>query len=82
MLSVLWQRGILHSKLDAGSSSFNKRFDGGEASDNSMMYDNLTITEGKRAYCNNCFEYIGNVESGVLGAKTIRRLKELGVYES
>lgn len=65
-----------------GSSSFNKRFDGGEASDNSMMYDNLTITEGKRAYCNNCFEYIGNVESGVLGAKTIRRLKELGVYES
>ena len=64
-----------------GSCDFNMRFDGEEPMDNSQMYDGLRITEGKRAYCNNCFEYIGNRETGVLSAGTIRRLKELGVYD-
>ena len=63
-----------------GSCEFNMRFDGEEASDNSQMYDGLIIDKGKRAYCNNCFEYIGNRASGVLGANTIRRLKKLGIY--
>lgn len=65
-----------------GSCNYNQRFDGSEPTDNSQMYDGLTVSEGKRAYCNNCFEYIGNIESGALGAKTIKRLKELGLYGS
>ena len=63
-----------------GSCDFNMRFDGEEPMDNSQMYDGLRINEGKRAYCNSCFEYIGNRETGVLSSKTVKRLKELGVY--
>ena len=65
-----------------GSCDFNMRFDGEEPMDNSQMYDGLRINEGKRAYCNACSEYIGNRETGVLSSKTIKRLKELGVYGS
>lgn len=65
-----------------GSCDYNQRFDGEEPLDNSQMYDGLRVDSGKRAYCNACFEYIGNIESGTLGAKTIRRLKELGVYSN
>ena len=63
-----------------GSCDFNMRFDGEEPADNSQMYDGLIVAEGKRAYCNACFKYIGNRETGVLSAGVIKRLKELGVY--
>ena len=59
-----------------GSGDFNMRFDGEEAADNSQMYDGLLITEGKRAYCNSCFKYIGNRETGVLSAGVLKKLKE------
>ena len=59
-----------------GSCDFNMRFDGEDASDNSQMYDGLLINEGKRAYCNACFKYIGNRETGALSAGVIKRLKE------
>ena len=65
-----------------GSSDVNMRFDGEEAKDNYQMYDGLIITEGKRAYCNNCEAYLGNRETGALSVGTIKRLKELGVYGS
>ena len=65
-----------------GSCAYNSKFDGEEASDNSCMYDGLIVTEGKRAYCNNCEEYLGNRETGALSAGVIKRLKELGVYGS
>ena len=64
-----------------GSCDYTRRFDGKRPANNSQMYDSLRIDEGKRAYCNNCYEYIGNRESGVLGTKTIKRLKELNVYD-
>lgn len=65
-----------------GSCDFNQRFDGEEPSDNSQMYDGLTVYSGKRAYCNACFKYLGNIESGTLSATTIQRLKEMDLYES
>ena len=63
-----------------GSSSYNQRFDGKEANDNSCMYDGLTVNEGKRAYCNSCFTYLGNIESGELSVGAVRRLKEMNLY--
>lgn len=65
-----------------GSGCYNMRFDGKEASDNSCMYDGLVVTEGKRAYCNNCEAYLGNHETGALSAGVIRKLKEIGIYGS
>ena len=56
---------------------FNMRFDGEEAADISQMYD---VAEGKRAYCNACFKYIGNRETGALSAEVINRLKEMSLY--
>ena len=63
-----------------GSCDFNMRFDGEEASDNSKMYAGLTVKQGKRTYCNSCFKYLGNCETGNLSEGAIKRLKELGVY--
>ena len=63
-----------------GSCDFNIRFDGKDAVDNSQMYDGLLVNEGKRAYCNNCFKYLGNRETGTLSAGVIKRLKEMKIY--
>ena len=52
-----------------GSSSYNQRFDGEEADDNSQMYDGLFHHQGEKAYCNNCIEYLGNVITDKVGKK-------------
>ena len=54
-----------------GSSSYYQRFDSSEATDNSQMYDGLTVIRGKRAYCANCYRFLGNVESD-LPSKNVR----------
>ena len=43
-----------------GKSVYNERFDGKEATDNSCMYDSVDFVGGARAYCNNCYAYLGN----------------------
>lgn len=52
-----------------GSSAYNQRFDGKEAYDNSQMYDGLDHIQGAKAYCNNCFKYLGNVITNKIGKK-------------
>lgn len=58
-----------------GTCAYNQRFDGEEASDNSQMYDGLDVYYGKRAYCNNCFAYIGKPETDELSKGARARLK-------
>ena len=59
-----------------GTCAYNQRFDGEEPHDNSCMYDGLTVTFGKRAYCNNCFAYLGNVETDELSVGARNKLQE------
>lgn len=58
-----------------GTSSYNQRFDGEEAYDNSQMYDGLTHHFGARAYCGNCWKYLGSYRSDKLGKKAEKALK-------
>ena len=57
-----------------GSSSYNQRFDGKEAYDNSQMYDGLSHQQGVKAYCNNCFEYLGSVITDKVSKKAQKAL--------
>lgn len=59
-----------------GVSGYNQRFDGGEAYDNSQMYDGLTHIQGSRAYCNSCFKYLGDVIKDKVGVVAFRKLKK------
>lgn len=56
-----------------GPTWYNQRFDGLDAH-NENMYDCLHHTTGKRAYCNNCDSYLGELESGKLAKKVIDKL--------
>lgn len=58
-----------------GSSSFYQRFDGEEAKDNSQMYDGLMRMQGARAYCANCWRYLGNTITDKLGKRAEQALK-------
>ena len=59
-----------------GTSEFFQRFDGGEATDNSQMYDGLLHKQGARAYCGNCWSYLGNTLTDKLGKRAEKALKE------
>lgn len=59
-----------------GTSEYFQRFDGKEATDNSQMYDFLTHQQGARAYCCNCWSYLGNIITNELGKKAEKELKE------
>ena len=59
-----------------GSCNYNQRFDGEEPADNSQMYDGLVVKEGAKAYCNNCFEYLGNRETDTLSKRAEKILAE------
>ena len=57
-----------------GTSEFFQRFDGKEAKDNSQMYDGLIHMQGVRAYCGNCWSYIGNIVTDKIGKKAEKAL--------
>ncbi len=57
-----------------GSSAYHQRFDGKEAYDNSQMYDGLYHHQGAKAYCNNCFEYLGNIITDDVSKKAEKAL--------
>lgn len=59
-----------------GMSEFYQRFDGEEATDNSQMYDGLAHHQGAKAYCGNCWAYLGNCITDKLGKKAQRALDE------
>ena len=59
-----------------GTSSYSQRFDGEEARDNSQMYDGLLHIQGARAYCGNCWSYLGNVVKDKLGKNAEKALAE------
>ena len=58
-----------------GTSTFYQRFEGGDAEDNSQMYDGLLHVQGARAYCANCCKYLGNTVTDKLGKEAERALK-------
>lgn len=49
--------------------------DGSEA-DNENMYDDLTITGGKRVYCFKCNAFLGNIETNKLSIPAVKALCE------
>ena len=61
-----------------GISTYNERFDGKEAEDNSCMYDALNYSGGALAYCNNCFSFLGNRNSDKLGKRAEKALAGRG----
>jgi hypothetical protein len=46
-----------------GRIDYNHNFDGTEA-DNTCMYDMLTVTYGKRAYCIECGRFLFSMKEG------------------
>lgn len=64
-----------------GTSPYNQRFDGTEAY-NAEMYSQLDHVSGAKAYCNNCDEYLGNVNTDEIGKQALKQLYEAGVNVS
>lgn len=58
-----------------GSSRYHKKFDGTDGAWNGEMYDMLGMVSGVRAYCNNCFTYVGNIETNRVSKKVEEALK-------
>lgn len=58
-----------------GSNAYRQRFDGGEPENNEGMYDGLKVVEGKRAYCDTCGKYIGNIYNNSIGECATKFLK-------
>lgn len=52
-----------------GSGIYHSCFDGSYEADNTEMYSGLVHTMGVKIYCNNCEEYLGNLNTGELSAK-------------
>ena len=58
-----------------GSNAYRQRFDGEEPCRNEDMYDGLIVEEGKRAYCDDCGNYIGNPTTDKIGKLAEQALK-------
>lgn len=58
-----------------GSGLYFSNFDGTEAN-NTDMYDGVSGESSGRAYCANCMQYLGNINTGTLGKKATAALKE------
>ncbi len=66
-----------------GSSRCNHAFDPESKKEvyNGQMYDDLIHVDGKLAFCNNCFKYLGHVENDKISKEAEQALAQRGAKD-